>query len=276
MTAMGRLLAGIAKLHFNGDTRRGARQAFIFRELERRGCEPAIDRNGNIWAEKGSGKPLWVFSSHMDVDPRISKKDLLHQKAGCSPVASGVLDNAVGCCLNIILAQAGPKKGRAIHIFTASEEIAAKNPRLFARSAREIVRELRRRQLRPRACVAIDVTYPKLIAAHHLTDWSRSHDEIFHMMDANHCYVDGYYTRAARRLGAALVKRFGNRHVRVRNLPGHDEAEVYRRLAPSFAFGPVVFGSFDRPGQTMPQSHMKTALRFLKFVAGQNGTGKHG
>lgn len=271
---MQNLLHQIERRYFNGDTRRGERQPFIFRELKRRGCEPRMDKWGNIWVEKGSGRPVALFSSHMDVDPRISAREMRGSKTAKGRVASGVLDNAVGCALNVLLAQKGPKKGGAIYVFTSSEEIAADNPRVFARSAAEVVRELKSRRLRPDMCVAIDVTYPKLIVPHHRTDWAKGHDDIFHMMDETHCYVDGYYTRASKRMGSRLVKKFGDRNVRVRNLPGHDEAAIYRKLAPSFAFGPVVFGSFDRPGQTMPMSHMRTALRFLKFVAGQNGKAK--
>lgn len=264
---MKQLLAGIGRLHFNGDTRRGPRQAFLFRQLSRRGCKPVQDSHGNIWVERGSGRPLVVFSSHMDVDPRISRKELLLSKTIKGRVMEGVLDNAVGCCLNILLAQRGPKIGSAIYVFTASEEIAGDNPRVFARSAKEVVKELSRRKLRPDMCVAIDVTYPELLMPHHKIDWGREHDELFHMMDATHCYLDGYCTAASRRMGGALVKKFRSKKVRVRNLPGHDEAVVYSRIAPSFAFGPVVFGSFDRPNQTMPLSHAKTALGFLKSIS---------
>ena len=267
MRRMRNLLRQIERRHFNGDTRKGERQAFIFRELKRRGCTPMLDGSGNIWVEKGSGKLLALFSSHMDVDPRVKKKELRLSRIGKGRVVAGVLDNAVGCTLNMLLAQKGPKRGSAIYVFTSSEEIAADNPRIFARSAVDVVRNLKKRKLRPAMCVAIDVTYPKLIAPHHRTDWSKSHDEIFHVMDTTHCYLDGYYTRASKRIGAALVKKFGDRKVQVRNLPGHDEAAIYRKLARSFAFGPVVFGSFDRPGQTMPLSHMRTALRFLRFIS---------
>jgi len=264
---MQKLLAKLKKLYFNGDTRKGPRAAFIFKELERRGCSPATDRHGNIWVEKGSGRPFALFSSHMDVDPRIRRSELKKPSTCKGHLVSGVLDNAVGCCLNILLAQRGPKKGRAIYVFTASEEIAAKNASVFARSARAVVREMKGRKLRPSMCVAIDVTYPKLRMAHHKMDWTKEHDELFHMMDTTHCYLDGYFTRASRRIGAAYVKKFGDVRVQVRNLPGHDEAAFYRKIAPSFAFGPVVFGSFDRPGQTMPISHAWTALRFLKFIS---------
>jgi len=266
LSQMQGLLAGIERRHLDGETLRGPRLGFIFRELKRRGCKPTRDSCGNIWVEKGSGKPLVVFSSHMDVDPRIKKSELKRLKVGKGGVAVGVLDNAIGCTLNLLLAEAGPKKGRAIYIFTVSEEIRRDNPDLFAKSAREVVKGMRKRGIKPDLCVTIDVTYPKLLAPHHLTDWEKEHHEIFDMADSTHCYLDGYFTRASRRKGAALVKKFGSTGVKVRNLPGHDEAAVYKSIAPSFAFGPVVFGSFDMPGQSMPMKHMRTALMFLKTI----------
>ena len=261
---MRKLLMKIERLYFNGDTRRGPRSAFLFSELSRRGCKPVRDRFGNIWVEKGSGKPLTIFSSHMDVDPRIFKNDL--NRGSSASVISGVLDNAVGCCLNVLLAQAGPKKGRAIYIFTASEEISRGDWRTFARSAKKVVRELARRKIMPDRCVAIDVTYPRLLTAHHRMDWGKKYHELFHVADRTHCYFDGYCTRASRRLVASLARKIGDKRVRVRNFPGHDEASVYCRLCPSFAFGPVVFGAFDQPGQSMPFSHAKTALAALKAL----------
>jgi hypothetical protein len=263
---MQRLLASIESRHLNGETLEGPRPTFIFRELERRGCRPKRDRSGNIWVEKGIGRPLVVFSSHMDVDPRIRKEELRGSKVWKGSVAVGVLDNAAGCTLNLLLAEKGPKKGSAIYIFTISEEIRRDNPRLFAKSAREVVREMRQRGIRPDLCVTIDVTYPKLLVPHYRMDWNRTHDELFQSSDATHCYLDGYFTQASKKTGERLVKKFGRGKVKVRNLPGHDEAAVYRNISPSFAFGPVVFGSFDRPGQRMPLPHMRTALRFLRTI----------
>ncbi|MCX6769851.1 MAG: hypothetical protein NT051_04200 [Candidatus Micrarchaeota archaeon] len=263
---MRKLLASIERRYLNGETLHGPRPKFIFDELVRSGCRPVCDSSGNIWAEKGSGKPLVVFSSHMDVDPRIHRKELKKSRIGNRAVATGVLDNAVGCTLNLLLAQSEPKKGRRINVFTVSEEIRRDNPNLFEKSAREVVRTMKRRRIKPSLCVTIDVTYPRLLAPHHKTDWNKEHHEIVHMEDRTHCYLDGYFTRASRRIGAQLVKRFRNKKVKVRNLPGHDEAAVYRKISPSFAFGPVVFGSFDRPNQSMPISHMRTALKFLKSI----------
>ncbi|HIH29780.1 TPA: hypothetical protein HA243_00085 [Candidatus Micrarchaeota archaeon] len=266
MKNMTKLLASMEKRHLNGETLRGPRPSFIFNELMRRGCRPMKDQCGNIWVEKGSGRPVIAFSSHMDVDPRIKKEELKKSKVGKGRVAEGVLDNAVGCTLNLLLADKGPKKGRGIYIFTVSEEIRRDNPRLFAKSAREVVKDMRQMGIKPDLCVTIDVTYPKLLLPHFKMDWNRTHDELFLSSDATHCYLDGYFTRASKKIGERLVRKFRNSKVKVRNLPGHDEAAIYRRIAPSFAFGPVVFGGFDRPGQRMPMAHMRTAFRFLRSI----------
>ena len=276
---MQRLLQRIERLYFNGDTRRGPRSAFIFKELQKRGCSPVRDRFGNIWVEKGAhflpgqkgapspkakraGSPLALFSSHMDVDPRIFKSDLNRGESARN--ISGVLDNAVGCCLNILLAEAGPKNGSAIYIFTASEEISRGDRRTFARSAKKIVRILAQRKIKPDMCVAIDVTYPGLKTAHHRMDWGKKYPALFHLADKTHCYLDGYCTPSSRRKAFSIARKIGDKRVRVRDFPGHDEASVYCRVCPSFAFGPVVFGAFDAPGQSMPFSHAKTALATLK------------
>jgi len=265
MENVAKLLSEVERRYLNGETLRGLRPAFIMQKLRSFGCKPTRDSSGNIWAERGSGKPLVVFSSHMDVDPRIKESDLQESRID-GKVAIGILDNAIGCTLNLLLAKQGPKRGRAIYIFTMSEEIRRDNPELFAKSAREVVKVMKRRRIKPDLCVTIDVTYPALRFPHHKTDWSLEHHEIVHLSDRTHCYLDGYVTPASKRKGAALVRKFGSEKVKMRNLPGHDEAAVYKALAPSFAFGPVVFGSFDRPNQSMPISHIKTALRFLRTM----------
>lgn len=230
------------------------------------GCRPVRDASGNIWVEKGSGHPLIVFSSHMDVDPKIKKSEIGRLKYSKKDVARGVLDNAIGCTLNLLLAKQGPKNGRAIYIFTMSEEIRRDNPALFAKSAREVVKMMKKRAIAPDLCVTIDVTYPMLLAPHDKTDWGCEYHEIVDLRDKTRCYLDGYFTIASKRKGAFLVKKFADKKVKMRDLPGHDEAAVYKAIAPSFAFGPVVFGSFDKPGQSVPISHLKTALAFLKSI----------
>jgi hypothetical protein len=263
---MRELLESIECLYFDGDSRRGPRHAFILRELTRRGCVVHTDHHRNMWVEKGSGRPIVLYSSHMDVDPKVGKKNFLRHKPHGRGMAGGILDNAVGCVINILLAEEGPKRGTGIYVFTASEEVDRKNDRCFARSAREIVRELRKRKVKPDLCVAVDVTYPKLLHHHQNMDWSRKHHELFHANDDTHCYLDGYVNRRSMKIGEALVRRFRSLHVKMREFPGYDEAMVYSRIAPSFAFGPVVYGSFDAPKQTMPLAHMKTALEFLKRI----------
>ena len=230
---MRNLLMKIERLYFNGDTLRGPRSAFLFKELQKTRLSA---KEGQVRQHMG-GEGQWqshhgLLSSHMDVDPRIFKNDL--NRGSSASVISGVLDNAVGCCINVLLAQAGPKRGRAIYIFTASEEISRGDWRTFARSAKKVVRELARRKIKPDRCVAIDVTYPELKTAHHRMDWGKQYHELFHVTDKTHCYFDGYCTPASRRLVTKLARKIHNPLVRVRNFPGHDEASVYCRLCPSF------------------------------------------
>jgi len=256
----------IAKRPYDGDKRKGPRHAYIISELKRRGCRPVVDQHSNIWVEKGSGSPTVLFSSHLDVDPSIRRTDLKTERSGNRIMLSGVLDNAVGCYINMLLAQRGPRKGRAIYVFTASEEVHKRNPRIFARSAREVVNELRRRSLEPDLCVAIDVTYPRLLHPQHKLDWSRPYPELFDVNDTTHCYLDGFAKPRSHKVARFYTLRFKDPKIGLRWFHGHDEAHVYGRLSPSFAFGPVVYGYFDRPDQTMPLAHVKTALRFLRSV----------
>lgn len=259
-----KLLRAIALRPFNGDTRRGPRREFILRELERAGCDPKVDRYGNVWVVKGSGDPVVLFSAHLDVDPRIKKIHFRAFKKGQRTICRGILDNAAGCYLNLELARKGPNEGTAVYVFTASEEVDRINPRLFVRSAKEVVRELKRTGMRPKLCVAIDVTYPRLRMRPDHIDWSKDYEEIFDASDRMHCYLDGFSKRVSRETGKRMLERYGNGKVGLRRFHGHDEAFIYDRVAPSFAFGPVVFGHFDRPDQHMPLPHLKTALNFLK------------
>jgi hypothetical protein len=261
-------IRAIASKPFNGNTRKGPRHAHMLRELRKRGCRPRVDRHGNIWVEKGSGKPLILFSSHLDVDPRIRRISFSSRRAGNATMLSGVLDNAVGCYINLLLAGRGPKKGRAIYVFTASEEAEKGNPRRFARSAREVSAELTRRGIRPDFCIAIDVTYPRLLRPQHKLDWTKGYESLFDAADDTHCYLDGFSLPRVRRLGADFLRRFRDSRVSARRFHGYDEACIYERKWPSFAFGPVVYGHFDTAEQRMPLSHLRTALRFLRSVEG--------
>ncbi len=259
---------GIGRRPFNGDTRRGPRHPYLISELERRGCSPKVDRYGNIWVEKGSGKPLILYSSHLDVDPRIRRVGVSCRKKGNKVVLSGILDNAVGCYINMLLAEQGPKNGRAIYVFTASEEIDRIHGRKWARSAREVVKELNKRGLKPDLCIAIDVTYPRLLHPQHRLDWSRAYEELFDVHDKTHCYLDGFARPSSKRMAETYFRKARDSSVGMRRFHGHDEAFIYDRLSPSFAFGPVVYGHFDRADQRMPLTHLRTALRFLRKIAG--------
>jgi len=259
-------IRGIATRHFSSSTRKGPRHAHLLWQLRKRGCRTTIDKHGNIWVEKGSGSGLTLFSAHMDVDPRIKIAKLKGFRYGKNHMLHGVLDNSVGCYINLLLAQKGPKKGKAIYVFTASEEIHRNKQRKFCTSAREIVRELRKRRMKPRLCVAIDVTHPKLLKAQEKTDWTRKHEEIFDIKDKTCCYIDGYVRRKVRKTCERLAKGFKDTQVDIRKLVGHDEAYVYSKLCPSFAFGPVVMGRFDRPNQQMPIKNLIIALKFLRKI----------
>jgi len=261
---MADVLKRIAVKRFSGMSRRGSRHAFLINELWNRGCRPSIDSHGNIWVEKGKRGKTTLFSSHIDVDPSVHALYFGYKKEKNQKVAYGVIDNAAGCYLNLLLAQEGPKKGRAIYVFTASEEAHRGNIRKYCQSAREILRELRKRSIKPSLCIALDVTHPRLLHKQEKINWEKAHEELFDMEDETHCYVDGYSRRDARRMGIKMVKRFGDVKVAARRFHGHDEAHVYSRLCPAFAFGPVVFGRFDRPNQKMPLSHLRTAMRFLR------------
>lgn len=260
-------IRGIAVRPFSGVSRRGPRHQYILRALRERGCRPSVDKYGNIWVEKGSGSRTVLFSSHLDVDPHIRQIVFKSRKSKKGKVFSGVLDNAIGCYINLLLAGHGPKRGwRALYVFTASEECERNNPNRFAKSAREVLRELRKRGIKPNLCIAIDVTHPKLIHRGRYINWSRDYDRLFDINDTMHCYLDGYSRPVSKKIGLALVKRFRDPKVGIRKFYGHDEAHVYSRIAPAFAFGPVVFGHFDAPRQEMPLSHLRTAIRFLKNV----------
>ncbi|MBI4399693.1 hypothetical protein HY570_02995 [Candidatus Micrarchaeota archaeon] len=257
----------ITKRYFDGVKRKGPRHEYLLKELKRRGCNPSLDKYGNIWVQKGSGNKVILYSSHVDVDPRIPHAKFKSYKSGRKRILSGVLDNSIGCYLNLLLAQEGPKRGRAIYIFTASEEADKKNPRRFGLSAREVLKELKKRKITPDLCVAVDVTYPKLLTNAKRIEWHKEHHEIFDLKDPLHCYLDGYSNHKSKKIGSYFLRRFNSPHVSIRKLSGYDEAHVYRSIAPSFAFGPIVYGHFDRPNQKMPLIHAKTALKFLRKIS---------
>jgi hypothetical protein len=265
-------LKGLATLPFDGDARKGPRHTYIISQLLSSGSHPVVDNHGNIWVESsdGSGEEsddsTILVSSHMDVDPRIKSLAFSSFKEGGRRMVQGVLDNSVGCLINLRLAALKPKSGRRIHVFTASEEVEKDNPRKFCRSAREIVRELRSRGITPDFCAVIDVTFPRLLVD--AIDWSKPYHDMFDTSDRTHCFLDGYSRHSEKKLVLSLLDRVKGLDVKVRYLHGHDEAFVYSRLCHSFAFGPVVYGDFAESGQKMPIAHMETAFSFLKKALG--------
>ena len=151
---------------------------------------------------------------------------------------------------------------------TASEEMERDNPRKFCRSAREVVRELKGAGIQPDFCAVIDVTYPRLYEPSRNINWSKNYEKVFDSSDKTHCYLDGFSRRREKELAQSLLQRAHDPRIGLRFLPGHDEAFIYGRLCHAFAFGPVVYGDFDMPGQTMPVAHMETSLRFLRNSIG--------
>lgn len=259
-------LRRIATRRFSGDTRRGPRYEVLISELRKRGCAIAIDRYGNLWVEHGSGRKTVLLSSHMDVDPRVRRMSFRSYLAGRKRVVEGVLDNSVGCYLNLLLTRRPQEGVRVLHVFTASEEIERNNPRRFCRSAREVVKELRRRKIRPDLCMAMDVTFPAIIHPRGKLDWRKEYSKLFDVEDKTHCFVEGFIRRKTEKLAVRLVRRFRDPRLGVRRLSSYDEAFIYSRIAPSFAVGPVIYGHMDRPDQKMPLSHVRTALRFVRMV----------
>lgn len=258
------LLREISTRHFDGDIRKGERRDFIFSLLKKNKCKPVFDQYGNIWVEKGSGNKTILFSSHIDVDPRIDDLSFKEYKVKRKKYVSGVLDNSVGCLLNYLLAIRQASSVRKLFVFTASEEIEYENPRRFCRSAREVVRELKDKSLTPDLSIVLDVTFPALLLSQEKLNWSAKYSKSFDINDSTHCYIDGYIHRDSAKIAKFLLERFKNNKISMRKLTGQDESLVYGRISPSFAFGPVVFGGFDEPNQYMPLSHLNTSFKFLK------------
>jgi hypothetical protein len=267
-------LKRIATRRFSGDTRVGPRYETLISELRKRSCAIAIDCYGNLWVEHGSGKKTVLLSSHMDVDPRVRKMSFRSYIRKRKHIVEGVLDDAVGCYINLLLASRAQEGTRVIHVFTASEEIERNNPRRFCRSAREVVKELRRRKITPDLCLVLDVTFPAIIHPEGKLDWKKEYSELFDVEDRTHCFVEGYVRRKTARLAKRLVRRFRDPHVVLRDLSRYDEAFVYGKLSPSFSVGPVVYGHMDRPDQKMPVSHIRTTARFIRMVLAAYGRKK--
>jgi len=278
-----KLLLEIAKRPFDGHYRKGMRRGkgerrdFIVATLRKARLEPREDRYGNVWVESGKTGRQRLLSSHMDVDPltiKHSKGIRVRDHPRHGKVYKGILDNAVGCYLNLKLATSNKNGRKTIHIFTTTEEPAKKKGRDSKMSADNVVKTLRMRKIKPSVCVAIDVTYPGLkVPARRLAEvWDDTeYSELFDVKDGTQTYVDGITgrsrrkaTNTARQLINHYKKNGGRQSVQMRELSGWDEAQSYSKIAPSFAYGPVGYGKFDEPNQTLPKKHLATALRFLR------------
>lgn len=245
----------------------GPRRKFIHDILRQNGMMPDIDEYGNIWVFTGTTGEYALFSSHMDTDPLAGTSDIEFRE----DAYTGNLDNSVGCYLNLVGCLRKTDK-RMIYIFTASEE---ENNDEGMNSAKDVVKTLETKGIMPRIVVAIDVTYPKLLipadAIDKMSDdeWcNASAESMFDMNDLTHCYIDSV-SSTAKEKAASLIRSYKNRDVKVRDLTGLDEAAVYGKYFPSFAFGPVCYGKFSEPGQRMPVINLKTAGDFMNFMAAE-------
>lgn len=279
-----KLLLEIAKRPFDGSFRqgvrrgRGSRRNFIKSVLRNAGLRPFEDKYGNVWAESGKRGPVRLLSSHMDIDPstiRANPRIRLKTHPTHGRCYQGILDNAVGCYLNLRIAAANKKGRKTLHVFTASEELV-RNRNVYAMSAKEVVRQLKSKKLRPSVCIAIDVTYPNMKVPgrnlHEVYDFCDS-NQLFDARDRVQGYIDGITGRTARKAqkrASEMIRQYKQSYywgkVKVRDFPCWDEAQEYSRIAPSFAFGPVGYGKFDEPDQLLPRKNLHTAYRFLKHM----------
>jgi len=272
------VLFKIASLPFDGNTLSGPRKDYIISKLVEAGLKPVEDAFSNIWVATGSKGRHRLYSSHMDVDMANSDCPLeirlvQDPKGLCY---KGIVDNAVGCYINMLAACKNRSDTRSLYVWTASEEEEPGNPDNWARSAHQVVSTLKRRGIEPEFCVAVDVSYPRLLVqSSSLEDMWDDHaaKELFDFEDITHAYIDGI-SRPDGYLLADLIRRYmgfpSDRNkglIRVRDMSGWDEAHVYSKIAPSFAFGPVGFGKYDEPGQLMPRQNVKTAAWFLRHLS---------
>ncbi|MBI4449242.1 M28 family peptidase [Candidatus Woesearchaeota archaeon] len=264
------VLKRIGSLRFDGWVRvgvrrgKGPRRKFILDLLRRHNLKPWEDEFGNVYVEVGnSGRPL-LFSAHMDVEHALLGDTLIRQK---NSDLVGIIDDAVGCFLLLSLAMSHKRMSRVLYVFTASEE--EQRDGSYGRSASEVLRVLRRKEIRPVLCVAVDATYPRLLVHPDILAqaWDgATADQLFDAGDNAQVYLDGFGDLRSARVAQSISRSFGTPRVRVRDLVGWDEADIYRRVAPAFACGPVVFGKLDMVGQRMPRSNLSMAYRFLAFV----------
>lgn len=279
MKKIPKLLKEITTRYLDTVSFQGPRREYIITALRNYGLKPKEDGHGNIWVDTGSEGEYTLFSSHMDVEPNF--KDILKIgmcKTENGPAYKGILDNSVGCYLNILATTYDSKK-RAFHVFTASEEEDPENGD-FAKSARDVIDVLEKKGARPDLCVALDLTYPALnITLEELNEigktdeaWNNATaDYMFKRDDKTHCYLDGFDEsvengRRAADIARKLLSGFDDPNIQMRHFPGWDESAAYYKLSPSMAFGPVFFGKPDEPDQIMPIKNMKTAKRFMEHM----------
>lgn len=275
-------LGTIAKKSFDSAKRRGPRRDHIYSRLNEYGLHPRTDDFGNLWVQKGVEGSITLYSSHMDIDAnteaqvRTDPKSSFHIDSPYERDPSkvdfvGVLDNAVGCYMNMYLARFAATRHRTLHVFTVSEEENPQNPDLWGIAA--FVGNLRNRSIEPGLAVSIDVTYPRLLVPsvdlENLWDTHLA-EELFDETDAIRCYVNGISRQDAARIATDAVAGYASDAVAVRHLTGFDEAYRYSEIAPAFSVGPVFFGKPDEPGQRMPKRNAETALDFLLFLAGKH------
>ena len=84
---------------------------------------------------------------------------------------------------------------KTAYVWTASEEENPENTDDWARSARDIVKSIRKNGPFPSLCVAVDVTYPcvlKNLETMSDKEWdSFDAKNLFDQEDRTHCYIDG-------------------------------------------------------------------------------------
>lgn len=251
----------------------GSRRDFIYSTVRDSGLSVEEDCYGNLWVPRGSRGEYRLYSSHMDVDASTRSLGIERTADGYR----GVLDNAVGCYLNLMNALQYTSDQRAFYVFTASEEELTDTEQ-WGMSARDVVAVLNKKGIKPSLCVAVDVTYPRLLVDQE--EFDRISDEewdaapafrLFDLADTTHCYVDGFAKavpgeETAKKLVRSYNSLARNQDVRIRDFAGYDEAAIYGSIAPSFAVGPVGYGKYTDPMQKMPVRNVETAQKFLRFI----------
>ena len=133
----------------------------------------------------------------------------------------GTLDNSLGCVINAELANKVEPAYETWFLFTVGEERGGYGAGL-------VLELFERNNISPSLCVAIDVTFP-----------SKRKGE-----DTTLCYVEGFSNKRMKKIVEKFVKDNGlYPSVKCRDSMVFDESHVYGVLYPSFACGPVIYGS---------------------------------